>query len=128
MNAMLTEKRNSLKDYYKILGLEEGASLEEITARWLEFKKQFQITPGKHNGTDKRIKEIKEINEAYRILKASVPPADEFDIGEYLKKVGLARKAERRAAEKKRMTILSSSILAICLISGASFVILTRSP
>jgi curved DNA-binding protein CbpA len=125
MNAMLTEKRNSLKDYYYILGLEKGASLEEITARWLEFKKQFQFTPEKHNGTDKRMKEI---NEAYRILKASVPPADEFDLGEYRKKVVLARKAKRRAAEKKKTIILFSGILAICVISGASFFILTRSP
>ncbi len=63
-NEMLPEKGSSLKDYYKILGLEESASIEEISARWLEFKKKFQFAPEKHNGTDKRINEI---NEAYRI-------------------------------------------------------------
>ena len=121
---MLTEKGNSLKEYYKILGLEEEASLEEITARWLEFKKQFQLSPEKHNGADKQIREI---NEAYRILKASVPPSDEFNFEKYLKEGVLARKAQIKAARKKRI-ILSSSILAICLIGGASFFILTRSP
>lgn len=123
---MLTEKRNSLKDYYYILGLEEGASLEEIIDRWLEFKRQFQFTPEKHNGIDKRMKEV---NEAYRILKASIPPAYEFDLdGEYRKIVVLARKTERRATEKKKRIIFFSIILAICVISGASFFILTRSP
>ena len=123
---MITEKGNSLKHYYEIFGLEEGASLEEIIARWLKFRKQFQLTPEKNDGADKRLKEIKEINEAYRVLKASVPPADEFDLEEDLKKV-MARQAGRKA-EKKKMVILSSSILAICLIIGASFLILTRSP
>ncbi len=112
-----------MKDYYKILGLEAGASLGEITARWLEFKKQYQFTAEKHNLTER----IKEINEAYRILKASVPPADEFDVGKYLKKGVLARKAEGNAA-KKKMVIMSSSIFAICLISGAFLFTLTRSP
>jgi hypothetical protein len=125
MNEMLTEKRNSLKDCYYILGLEEGASLEEITARWLEFKKQFQLTPEAHNESDNRMKEI---NEAYRILKVSIPPAYEFDLGKYRKKVYQAREAERRAAEKKKRIIFLSIILAICVISGVSFFILTRSP
>jgi hypothetical protein len=121
---MLTEKGNSFKDYYKILGLEEEASLEEITARWLEFKKQFQFSPEKHNGADKQIREI---NEAYRILKASVPPLDEFSLEKYLKEGALARKDQIKAA-KEKMIIFSSSILAICLIGGAAFFILTRSP
>ncbi len=113
-----------MKDYYKILGLEEGASLEEITARWLEIKKEYQCKAEKHNGTDNRIKEI---NEAYRVLKASVPPAYEFDPREYLKRRALARKARENAA-KKKMIIFSSSVLAICLIIGAFLFTLPRLP
>ena len=121
---MRTKKEKPLRHYYEILGLEEGASLEEIIARWLELKKQIQFTPERKIGTNKRIKKI---NEAYRILKASFPPAGEFDLGEYLKELVPTREAERKAA-KKKMIILSSSILTICLISGAFFLILTRLP
>ena len=121
---MRTKKEKPLRHYYEILGLEEGASLEEIIARWLELKKQIQFTPERNIRTNKRIKEI---NEAYRKLKASFPPAGEFDLGEYLKELVPTRKAERKAA-KKKMIILSSSILTICLISGAFFFILTRLP
>ncbi len=113
-----------MKDYYKILGLEEGASLEEITARWLEIKKQYQFTPEKNNDTDHRIREI---NEAYRILKASVPPAYKFDLENYLKKRGHKRKAQVNA-EKKKMIVVSSSVLAIGLITGALLFFIYRAP
>ncbi len=118
---MLTEKENSLKDYYKILGLGEGASLEEVTARWMELRKQIQ---SKHREGDQTLKAIKEINEAYEMLKGSVPSSVEFDMDRFLKEAaaGRAKKEKRR----RRKVITSFGILAICLIIGAFIFILER--
>ncbi len=117
------EREASLKGYYKTLDLEEGASLEEITTRWLEFKKEYQFAAEKD---DAAVRRMKEINEAYRVLKASVPRADEFEIEKYVKKGVLSRQAERNSA-KKKMVVFSSGVLAICLISAFVFT-LTKSP
>jgi curved DNA-binding protein CbpA len=55
-----------MKDLYKILGLKENASAEEIRARWIELTKRYHPDVGKANGADEKIKEI---NEAYSVLK-----------------------------------------------------------
>ena len=55
-----------MKDYYEILGLKEEASGEEIRVRWTELIKTNHPDLGKTEGDDERIKEI---NEAYDILK-----------------------------------------------------------
>jgi hypothetical protein len=110
----------SVKDYYEILGLKEGASLEEITARWIELKKQYQSAPEKDSESDKIIKGI---NEAYRKLKESVPPSVVFDLEQYRKKEAIrSRRAERNRVEKKRSKIILSSatILVIALLIGAT--------
>jgi curved DNA-binding protein CbpA len=55
-----------MKDYYKILEVEEEASGEEIRARWMELIKHYHPDLRKTEGEDERIEEI---NEAYDILK-----------------------------------------------------------
>jgi curved DNA-binding protein CbpA len=108
-----------MKDHYEILGLKEGVSLEEIIARWMELKKQYQSDPGKDHESDRNIKEI---NEAYRKLKESVPPSLSFDLEQYRRKEAIrSRRAQRNRMEKKKSKIiLSSSILVIALLIGAA--------
>jgi hypothetical protein len=56
-----------MKDYYKILGVKKKASEEEIRARWAELVRKYHPDHvGIENSNDQRIKEI---NEAYDILK-----------------------------------------------------------
>ncbi len=55
-----------MKDYYEILGLDEDASQEEIRERWLELSKLYHPDVLKSSEADERIKEI---NEAYQVLK-----------------------------------------------------------
>ena len=55
-----------MKDYYKILGVEEEASEEEIRAQWIKLIKDYQSDSSK--GDDAK-ENIKNINEAYQVLK-----------------------------------------------------------
>lgn len=58
--------REAIKDYYKILGVRPDASEEKIRERWLELVKHHHpdLEPG-----DIEDERIKEINEAYQVLK-----------------------------------------------------------
>ncbi len=58
----------SMKDHYKILGVKEDASVDEIRERWIELMKQYHPDLGKGKGVEGKIEEI---NEAYQILKFS---------------------------------------------------------
>jgi len=51
------------KDYYKILGIDKGASKEEIKRAYRELAQKYH--PDKKGGDEKRFKEI---NEAYQVL------------------------------------------------------------
>ncbi|GKX65570.1 molecular chaperone DnaJ [Inconstantimicrobium mannanitabidum] len=54
------------KDYYEVLGLEKGASDEEIKRA---FKKQaLKYHPDRNQGNDEAEEKFKEINEAYQVL------------------------------------------------------------
>jgi hypothetical protein len=55
-----------MKDYYKILGVEEEASEEEIRARWIELTKRYHPDLVKTKEADEKIREI---NEAYQVLR-----------------------------------------------------------
>ncbi len=57
-----------MKDFYKILGVNEDASEEEIRERWIELTKQYHPDRGEESVSDEKIKEI---NEAYQVLKHS---------------------------------------------------------
>ncbi|MBT3292591.1 molecular chaperone DnaJ [Candidatus Peregrinibacteria bacterium] len=55
------------KDYYKILGLERSASLEEIKSGYRKMSKKLH--PDKHKGDKDVENKFKEVNEAYETLK-----------------------------------------------------------
>jgi len=55
-----------MEDYYKILGVKKNATEEKIRARWIELTKRYHPDRGKPNISDEKIKEI---NEAYHVLK-----------------------------------------------------------
>jgi curved DNA-binding protein CbpA len=58
-----------MKDYYRILGLKETATAEEIHHRWIELMQKYHPD---HNLEGKHGEEMaKEINEAYQVLKHS---------------------------------------------------------
>jgi DnaJ-class molecular chaperone len=60
----------NVKDYYKILGVRETASAEEIRDQWVKLMKKFHPDlPGK-SPEDERA--VMEINEAYHVLKDSL--------------------------------------------------------
>jgi len=56
----------AIKDYYKILGVRPDASEEKIRERWLDLVKHHH--PDLESG-DVEDERIKEINEAYQVLK-----------------------------------------------------------
>ncbi|MGQ9646962.1 MAG: DnaJ domain-containing protein [Thermodesulfobacteriota bacterium] len=96
-----------MKDYYKILGLKETATAEEIHERWIELMQACHpdhSPDGKSNG-----EMAKEINEAYQALKHSDSRV-EYDL-----------ERERLRRQKK-----SSAWKVIVSVSGLTiFVILT---
>jgi curved DNA-binding protein CbpA len=55
-----------MKDYYKILGVKKNVTEEEMRARWIKLTKRYHPDRGKPNISDEKIKEI---NEAYDVLK-----------------------------------------------------------
>ena len=61
-----------LKDYYKILGLKEGVSSEQVTARWMELKREIQSNPK----VGETFKSIREVNEAYEVLSDATARKD----------------------------------------------------
>jgi molecular chaperone DnaJ len=54
------------KDYYKILGVSQGASLDEIKQAYRKLAKQHH--PDLHQGDKHKEEAFKEINEAYKVL------------------------------------------------------------
>ena len=104
-----------MKDYYKILGVEEQASEKEIRARWIELVKHYHPDLGKTKDADEKIKEI---NEAYEILGNEFARFD-YDFERDLKR-SLVKKVHRR--EERRMNIhriiVPSGFLVLLLLAG----------
>lgn len=75
-----------MKQYYDILGIQEGASQEEIKKQYR--KKCFETHPDKNEGKDE---EFKKVNEAYEILSGKRQPPNQhqdngfnpFDFGNF---------------------------------------------
>ena len=106
-----------MRDYYKILGVEEEASEEEIRARWIELTKRYHPDLGETEEGDEKIREI---NEAYEILKDE-PSRFQYDFERDLKRSFIKkahRQQERRMNIWKIVIIPSSGILVLFLIVG----------
>lgn len=54
------------KDYYKILGVNESASADEIKKAFRSLAKKYH--PDTNNGNEEAAKKFQEINEAYSVL------------------------------------------------------------
>jgi hypothetical protein len=115
--------RSPVKEYYEVFGLEEGASLEDVTARYMVLKRGIISAIEKGRKPEKTIQEI---NEAYVKLKeAKIPTTVNFDLEEHLRKSITSVRAERRKARKKKI-IVASSVLGVFLIVGVSLLVLQR--
>ena len=102
-----------MKDYYKILGVKETASEEEIRERWIELTKQHHPDRRKDIASDKKIREI---NEAYQVLKHSSTRV-EYDLKTTY---GYEKREEKRRSYSRRVGI-SASVLIIFIILGAIY-------
>jgi len=56
----------TVKDYYKILGLERTASAEDIRSAYLRLSKKFH--PDLNPDDEQSLRHFLEVNEAYRVL------------------------------------------------------------
>jgi len=101
-----------MKDYYKILGVEEEASEEEIRARWIALTKRYHPDLGKTG--QKADERIKEVNEAYGVLKDSSKRLD-YDFERVLRKKVRSRK-EKSVTNRKR--ILPACVLILFFAVG----------
>lgn len=102
-----------MKDYYKILGVKATASEEEIRERWIALTKHHHPDRGKDIASDKMIREI---NEAYQVLKHSSTRV-EYDLK---RTYGYEKREEKRRSYFRRVGI-SASVLIIFIILGAIY-------
>ncbi len=86
-----------MKDYYKILGVDEEASEEEIRAHWVELMKRHHPDLNQKHFNDETIKEI---NEAYEVLRDHSKRLD-YDLERTLKKSFIKKFYSR--AEKRNL-------------------------
>jgi len=99
-----------MKDYYKILGLKETASLDEIRDRWVELVRDIhpdQVAAEKEE-------KLREINEAYQALKHSSTRV-EYD---------LKKAFERKKKGKKLIVPVSMAI--VLIIGGGGIIYFSR--
>jgi hypothetical protein len=112
-----------MKDYYKILGLYNDASEDQIHKRYSELSRTFhalQLQPG----GDERIKEI---NEAYEALK---DPATRFDYDferDLKKSVHTKLEYEKRKRKSRLKIIIPASAIGVFL-SGAVLIFILSKP
>jgi curved DNA-binding protein CbpA len=105
-----------MKDYYEILGVEEEASEEEIRARWVELTKVYHPDLRKTEEGDEKIREI---NEAYEILK-SESTRFHYDFERDLKRsfVKRAHRRQERETSLRKKIMIPSGMVVLFLIVG----------
>jgi curved DNA-binding protein CbpA len=104
-----------MKDYYKILGVKQDAFSEEIHARWIQLMRKLHPDMGKVEETE--LEKVREINEAYGVLK------DPSLRGQYDLRRAYQRK--KRTIHLKRV-LIPPAILIILLILGIIIMIMQR--
>jgi curved DNA-binding protein CbpA len=107
-----------MKDYYKILGVNKEASDEEIRARWIELMKHYHPDLSKGEKDDERIKEI---NEAYQVLKNESTRMD-YDLETDLKRSFIKRKAKKPMGKGFYIGIISVGAVIVLLFILRPFV------
>jgi len=107
-----------MKDYYKILGIPEGASQEEIRNRWVELSKIYH--PDRGGGGDERIKEI---NEAYEVLRNELTRLD-YDMKRALER-SIPKGIVKRVYKKRFLLAFGGAFLFI--ISGLALLSILKS-
>lgn len=103
-----------MRDFYKILGLKEDASEEEIRERWIELTKQYHPDRGQESTSDEKIREI---NEAYQVLKHSSTRV-EYD----LKRTFSQRNRRRKRTVHFKRWGVPASILIILIVVGVIYI------
>ena len=103
-----------MKDLYKILGVKEDASEEEIRERWVELTKLYHPDRGEDIASDEKIREI---NEAYQVLKHSSTRV-EYD----LKKAFNHKDRRRKGTVDFKRWGVPASILIILTIVGVIYI------
>ena len=103
-----------MKDYYKILGVKKNATEEEIRARWIKLSKRYHPDRGKPTLSDEKIKEI---NEAYHVLKDESTRFD-YDFKRGLEK-STPKKRERRGDRfLTKKIFIPTGVLVLFIIIG----------
>ena len=104
-----------MKDYYKILGVEEEASIEEIEASVFELAKRYSFNLKEGGEANERIKEIKE---AYEILK-NPSTRKEYDYERALKRSVLEKILQRRKERlRKKKIFVFAGAFVLFLVAG----------
>jgi curved DNA-binding protein CbpA len=96
-----------MADYYKILGVEAEASVEEIEARVFELAKRYSFNLKEGGEANERIKEIKE---AYEILK-NPSTRKEYDFERLLKRSILEKMQQRRKERYDRKKLIIKRLI-----------------
>jgi curved DNA-binding protein CbpA len=109
-----------MKDFYKILGVKENASEEEIRERWIELTKHYHPDRGVDIASEEKIREI---NEAYQVLKHSSTRV-EYDLN---RTYGPQKREEKRESYFKKLSV-PASILILVIIIGVIYIKNYQSP
>jgi hypothetical protein len=109
-----------MKDFYKILGVKKNASEEEIRARWVELTKRYHPDRGEDKTSGEKIREI---NEAYQILKHSSTRV-EYDLR---RAYGQEKREGERESYFKKLGV-PVSILFVFIIISVIYVKNSQSP
>jgi curved DNA-binding protein CbpA len=103
-----------MKDFYKILGVKENASEEEIRERWVELTKHYHPDRGEDKVSEEKIREI---NEAYQVLKHSSTRV-EYDLS---RTYGPKNREKKRKSYFKRLIVPASILIIIIIFSVLYF-------